>query len=168
MHRRRLLTVLALLGCLAGPLLQPAAAQMAIPPHSLEDVVDRAQAEQTPILIEIYAPWCPYCERMQETVYADEQVQEYLDTHFTHVRLNSDTSGATHRFQGRTLSTSELASALGARGVPTTVFMTADGAPIARQPGLIKRPLFLQMIRYIGSGAYRNQDFKTFAEQPSR
>jgi thioredoxin-related protein len=143
-------------------------AQVTIPPHSLQDAVEQAQADDTPLLIEIYAPWCPYCQRMQETVYADSTVRRYLEKHFTYVRLNSDTTGGRHQFQGQTLSTSQLASALGARGVPTTVFMKADGTPIARQPGFIKRPMFLTMIRYVGSGAYRNQDFKTFAEQESR
>lgn len=157
--------LLSLLG--AGAVSTPHA-QMAIPPHSLQDAVDRAEADGTPILVEIYAPWCPYCQRMQKTVYADSTVRQYLDEQFTYVRLNSDTTGGQHQFQGQTLSTSRLASALGARGVPTTVFMTADGTPIARQPGFIKRPMFLTMIRYVGSGAYRNQDFKTFAEQESR
>ena len=57
--------------------------------------------------------------------------------------------------------------ALGARGVPTTVFMNPDGTPIAKQPGYIKRPIFLQMLRYFGSGAYEEQSFEAFREQAS-
>jgi len=168
MRTVRLSVLLFVTGLLCLGLSPTTRAQMTIPPRSLQDVVDQAQADETPILIEIYASWCPYCQRMQETVYADSTVQRYLDTHFTYVRLNSDTTGGQHRFRDQTLSTSQLASALGARGVPTTVFMESDGTPIARQPGFIKRPTFLTMIRYVGSGAYRNQDFKTFAEQQSR
>ena len=168
MRFARLPLALVLLGLLGADGVSTARAQMAIPPNSLQDAVTRAQADETPLLIEIYAPWCPYCQRMQKTVYADSTVRQYLEEEFTYVRLNSDTTGGQHQFQGRTLSTSQLASALGARGVPTTVFMKADGTPIARQPGFIKRPMFLTMIRYVGSGAYRNQDFKTFAEQQSR
>jgi thioredoxin-related protein len=168
MRTVRLMGLLLLAGLLSlgGPAL--AQAQMTIPPHSLQEIVDTATADETPILIEVYASWCPYCQRMQKTVYADSTVRQYLDDHFTYVRLNSDTTGGRHQFQGQTLSTSQLASALGARGVPTTVFMKADGTPIARQPGFVKRPAFLTMLRYVGSGAYRNQDFKTFAEQQSR
>ena len=168
MRTARLPASLFLAGLLCLGLSPITQAQMTIPPRSLQDVVDEAQADETPILIEIYASWCPYCQRMQETVYADSTVRQYLDTHFTYVRLNSDTTGGKHQFRDQTLSTSQLASALGARGVPTTVFMTADGTPIARQPGFVKRPTFLTMLRYVGSGAYRNQDFKTFAEQQSR
>lgn len=161
----RLVTVFVLLGILHGGLAPTAPAQMNMPPHSLGDVIEKATAHETPILIEIYAPWCPYCERMQNTVYSHPDVKKYLREHFVYARLNSDTTDGTHTFRGRTLSTPQLASVLGAKGVPTTVFLNADGTPIARQPGFIKRPRFLSMIRYIGSGAYHDQDFRDFLDQ---
>ena len=139
-------------------------AQMKMPPRSLGDVIQRAEMQGTPILLDIYAPWCPYCERMQETVYADPEVRSYLDRRFTYARLNRDTTAGTHQFDGRTFSTQQLARAFGARGVPTTVFLEADGTPIVRQPGFIKRDDFFQMIRYIGSGAYKEKSFKAFRQ----
>jgi thioredoxin-related protein len=142
-------------------------AQMEMPPRSLGDVVGQAEAEGTPILLEIYAPWCPYCQRMQEEVYADTEVRSYLDRRFTYARLNRDTTAGAHEFDGRTLSSKQLGLALGARGVPTTVFMKPDGTPIARQPGYIKRPIFLQMLRYFGSGAYEEQSFEAFRNEAS-
>lgn len=141
--------------------------QMEMPPRTLGEVIARAEAQGTPILLEIYAPWCPYCQRMQENVYADAEVRSYLDRRFTYARLNRDTTGGAHQLDGRTLSSKELGMALGARGVPTTVFMNPDGTPIAKQPGYIKRPIFLQMLRYFGSGAYEEQSFEAFREQAS-
>jgi thioredoxin-related protein len=117
--------------------------------------------------VEIYAPWCPYCQKMQETVYSNATVQKYLGDNFTYVRLNSDTTAGTHQYRDRTLSTKQLASALGAKGVPTTTFLKPDGTPIARQPGFIKRPMFLRIMRYIGSGAYQDQSFQEFTSARS-
>jgi thioredoxin-related protein len=94
-------------------------------------------------------------------------VRSYLDRRFTYARLNRDTTAGTHKFDGRTLSSKQLGLALGARGVPTTVFMKPDGTPIARQPGYIKRPIFLQMLRYFGSGAYEEQSFEAFRNEAS-
>ncbi len=165
MRTASLVAVAVLLSLLHGDLLSSATAQMHIPPRSLDEVVEQAQADDRPILIEIYAPWCPYCQRMQKTVYSHTTVKSYLQDHFVYARLNSDTTDGTHTFQGRTLSTDQLASALGAKGVPTTVFLSADGSPIARQPGFVKRPQFLRMIRYIGSGAYQDQSFQEFVKQ---
>lgn len=166
MRRARLVVILFALGGLAigAP---SAVAQSELAPQSFENVVEKAQANETPILVEIYAPWCPYCQRMQEQVYTDSEVQDYLDSHFTYVRLNSDTTGGTHRYQNRTFSNKQLASVLGAKGVPTTVFLEADGTPIARQPGFIKRTTFLTMLRFIGSGAYESQGYQEFATENS-
>lgn len=160
-----LVAACVLLGLLHGTALPSAVAQMHIPPRSLDEVVQEAQSNGTPILIEIYAPWCPYCERMQKEVYSHSAVEAYLQENFVYARLNSDTTDGTHSFKGRTLSTDQLASALGAKGVPTTVFLEADGTPIARQPGFVKRPRFMSMIRYVGSEAYRNTSYKQFVDR---
>ncbi len=168
MLRVRLVPLAVLVGVLGWiGLHSPVHAQMKVPPNAFEEVVETAKANGTPILVEIYAPWCPYCQRMQENVYSDETVRTYLDETFTYVRLNSDTTAGTHRYRDRTLSTKQLASVLGAKGVPTTTFLKADGTPIARQPGYIKRPQFLKIIRYVGSGAYENQSFQEFTSERS-
>ena len=164
-HVLAALVVIGLLGGLLGA--GPTHGQIKVPPQSFESVLDQAQAEGTPILVEIYAPWCPYCQRMQKTVYSNETVRDYLDETFTYVRLNSDTTAGTHQYRDRTLSTKQLASVLGAKGVPTTTFLKPDGTPIARQPGFVKRPMFLKIIRYIGSGAYEQESFQSFTSTRS-
>jgi thioredoxin-related protein len=90
--------------------------------RSLDEVIGEAEAQGTPILMEIYAPWCPYCQRMQKTVYSDSTVRAYLDRTFTYARLNRDTTAGSHQLSGRTLSSKQLGMVLGARGMPTTVF----------------------------------------------
>lgn len=109
---------------------------------------------------------CPYCQRMQKTVYSDSTVRAYLDR-FTYARLDRDTTAGSHQFNGRTLSSKQLGMALGARGVPTTIFLQADGTPIASQPGFIKRDIFLQLIRYVGSRAYESTSFRAFRKRSS-
>jgi len=161
----RRIILLVFVGVLVGTgLSAPAHAQLNVPPRSFEAVLNEAQAQDKPILVEIYAPWCPYCQRMQETVYSNAAVREYINANFTYVRLNSDTTAGTHQYRDRTLSTKQLAAVLGAKGVPTTTFLQPDGTPIARQPGFIKRPTFLKIIRYIGSGSYHQQSFQEFTD----
>jgi len=159
--------MLLLVGLVCSLGVLAAHAQIELPPEAFEDVMERARAKGTPIVVEIFAPWCPYCARMQKTVYGDSTVQDYLSQHFVHARLNSSTSAGTHRYRNRLFSSAELASAFGTRGVPNTVFLEADGTPIARQPGFLDRSTFLKLIRYVGSGAYEEQGFDAFREQQS-
>ncbi len=154
------LTLVVLLSAFAAPALS--LAQQELPPTSLNAVVDTATAQNTPILVEVYAPWCPWCQRMQKEVYGNEAVKSYLDEHFTYARLNGDTEEGTHKIDGRTLNSSQLASALGTRGFPTTVFLRPDGTPIGTLPGFIDRSTFLQVLQYVGSDAYQKQSFEKF------
>jgi len=145
----------------------PVSAQIDLPPRSFDEVVAKAQADGTPILLEIYRPSCPYCKRMEEKVYADSTIRSYLSRHFTYARLNSATSTGSHRYANRLFSSSELATAFGTETVPNTVFFQADGTPIVRQPGYIDRSTFLHLLRYIESNAYETQGFSAFTEGPS-
>lgn len=157
--------VVAWAALVGGP---QAHAQHELPPTSLQSVVDTASVQGTPILVEIYAPWCPWCQRMQKEVYGHGDVKSYLREHFTYARLNGDTEEGQHRLDEQTLTSSQLASALGARGYPTTVFLRPDGTPIGTLPGFIDRSTFLQVLEYVGSDAYEAQSFQTFVSSQAK
>lgn len=154
--------------CTAVGAVSPVQAQHELPPTSLQSVVDTASAQNTPILVEIYAPWCPWCQRMQKEVYGHDDVKSHLGEHFTYARLNGDTEDGQHRLGKRTLTSSQLASALGARGYPTTVFLQPDGTPIGTLPGFIDRSTFLQVLQYVSSDAYEDQSFQTFVSSQTK
>lgn len=134
----------------------------------MEAVLDTAQVEETPVLVEIYAPWCPWCERMQKEVYANAEIRSYLDEHFTYVRLNGDTNEGRHVLRGDSLTSSQLAATLGARGYPTTVFLRPDGRMIGTLPGFVDAPTFIRVLEYVGTDAYQTQSFQTFMAQQAK
>lgn len=143
-------------------------AQKEMPPESLQSVIETAAEQDTPILVEIYAPWCPWCRRMQKEVYGNKEVKSYLKKHFTYARLNGDVEKGQHQFEDQTLNSSQLASTLGARGYPTTVFLRPDGTSIGVLPGFIDRSTFLQVLQYVGSDAYEQQSFQKFVANQAK
>ncbi|SHK20427.1 thioredoxin family protein [Rhodothermus profundi] len=131
----------------------------------VEEAMAAAAQSGKKVLIDISAPWCPWCRRMQKEVYADSAVVAYLKAHFEYARLNGEDTARKLTFRGYELTEAELAQALGLSGYPTTVFLEPDGTYITRVPGFVPTETFLQILRFIGSEAYRTQSFEEFMEQ---
>lgn len=129
-----------------------------------EEAVALAKTSDKKIVVDIYAPWCPWCRKLQTNVYADAEVQAYLSKHFIATRLDGDDSDATYQFKEYSLKASELAAGLGAEGYPTTVFLAGNSDYITRLPGFVDAAEFLQILQYIGSDAFKDGSYEDFVQ----
>lgn len=132
---------------------------------TFDEAVTAAQANGKKVLIDIYAPWCGWCRKMQAEVYTMPAVLAYLDEHFEIGRVNIEEEGDTVQFRGYTLSSAMLARGLGASATPTTVFLESEGEYITRLPGYVKGDDFMNVLKFIGSEAYRTQSYQDFTGQ---
>ena len=131
---------------------------------TFDEAVAAAQKSGKLILIDIYTPWCGWCQKMQDEVYGDKATQTYVQQHFEYGRLNIGDSQTQHQFQGHVLTSQHLGYAFGAQGTPTTVFLEPNGNYITRLDGYWDLASFTKAARYIGSKAYRNQSYEEFIE----
>ncbi|MDI6401076.1 DUF255 domain-containing protein [Balneolaceae bacterium ANBcel3] len=129
-----------------------------------EDALEMASAQEKYIVVDIYTDWCPYCRRMLNQTYANDTVQETIETYFYAVRLDAE-SNERIRYNGQEYSSAELAYAFGAVSYPTTLFLTPDAEPIATQTGYIPKDTFNQMLKYIGTGSYESLSFQQFVDK---
>lgn len=116
------------------------------------------------ILIDVFAEWCPYCQRMQSEVYPDTEVEEQISKYFIPVRINTE-SDQELIYKGNRFTEAEFATALRFRSVPTTYFMNAEGEIVGQQPGFLPVDVFVNLLEYVGSGAHETQSFEEFTSR---
>ena len=130
--------------------------------QSFDHAVAAADTSGKMVLIDVYAPWCGWCNRMQRDVYADSAIVAYLGDQFEVARLNVDDKASSVYYRGVTMTPQELGRAFGATGTPTTVFLDSTGTYLTRLPGYVNADTFGRVLRYIGSGAYRDQTLQEY------
>lgn len=87
-----------------------------------EKILKQAKVENKPVFIDFYATWCGPCKQMAETVFTDEELATYFDSHFLCLRVDID------KFP-------KLAEKYQIQSIPTLVFLDAKGKEIRRLDG---------------------------------
>jgi len=127
----------------------------------MERALQMASEQDKFILIDVYAEWCPYCQRMQSEVYPSDEVEEKVGKYFIPVRINTE-SNETLRYLGSEFTQAEFAVALQYRSVPTTYFMNEKGEVVGQQPGFLPVDVFAKLLEFVGSGAFEETTFQEF------
>ncbi len=133
-------------------------------PVSLEQAMNLASENGKKVLIDVYAEWCPYCQRMQSQVYKDSTVVQAISDHFIWVQINIE-SDELVRFMGHEMTETQFARALENESIPTTYFLNSEGSIIGKQPGYIESETFSQLLNFVGSDAFLSQTFQEFIER---
>ncbi len=122
--------VLAALAC-GSPGPSGAAASAPAWETSLDRGLQRATAENKLVMVFFYTDWCGWCRRMDESTFADGKVQEAM-TRLVAVRLNAEQNGRAEAARFRVNS------------YPNIAFLDASGRQVARIPGFMPAPAFLE------------------------
>ncbi|HWF43660.1 MAG TPA: thioredoxin fold domain-containing protein [Candidatus Kapabacteria bacterium] len=128
---------------------------------SFEDAFARAKDENKLVMVDVYTDWCGWCKRLDKDVYTDPAVQQEVSKYFTAVKLNAE-SNAQHTFAGKPQSETELAQSWGVKGFPTILFLTPDEKVVQIIPGYVPAKDFVSALKFIGTGAYKTQDFESW------
>ena len=100
---------------------------------SFEDAMQRARAQNKPVLIDFYADWCGPCKLMEKNVYPDRQVIAQSQNWIT-VKVNGE-------------KRPDVMQAYGLSAYPTLVFAHGNGQPVKIIEGYHDVPELVQQMQ---------------------
>jgi len=92
---------------------------------SLQGALDEAKRTGAPVLLDVYAPWCHFCEQLHNEVYPTSQFRTAAQP-FIKVSINSD-------------EFPELMHHYRISGTPTILFLNQDGGVVDRVAGFVRK-----------------------------
>lgn len=161
-HMGRMLAAVVLMG---GVLFaQPPKSALNLKWESFNGGIERAKTNHKKVLVDVYTDWCGWCKKMDENVYTDQNVKEYLSKNFVVIKMNAEAAGTLH-YKGQDYTPAQLAAAFGVNGYPTTLFLKEDGEPITVLPGYVEAPMFLHVLSYIAENQYESKQFEDYLKE---
>jgi thioredoxin-related protein len=135
---RLLWGVFLVAGALAAPVrAQQGPALPSIDWSDLESAVKTARTTNKPVFVNVYADWCGYCRKMDQTTFRDAGVVSRLNTQFVPARLNGESSKKVSLGKG-TMTESEWAMRQGVEGFPALVVLDPKGRTLLLYPGFLE------------------------------
>jgi len=130
-------------------------------PTALDTALESAKESGKKVLIDVYAEWCPYCEKMHTEVYTETDVIKAVNEHFYLVKINIESENEVN-YLGKRMTESEFAKMLNSSSLPTTFFMNSDGDLLGMQPGLLPADVFEDLLTFVGSNYYETLTFEEY------
>lgn len=94
---------------------------------TFQEALEKAQAENKPIFLDIYATWCGPCKMLKKYTFSDKEVGDYYNANFINIAVDGETT------EGR-----ELANNFNIKGYPTLLIVDKKGKQVAKQVGFIE------------------------------
>lgn len=133
-------------------------------PTALESALDSAKESGKKVLIDVYAEWCPYCEKMHTEVYTETDVIEAVNEHFHLVKINIESQNEVN-YLGNRMTESEFAKMLKSSSLPTTYFMNSSGELLGMQPGLLPADVFEDLLTFVGTDSFESISFEEYRKK---
>jgi thiol:disulfide interchange protein len=103
---------------------QPAMLESGLWQHDLQAGLTLAKQQKKLVFVDIGAPWCGACKMLEENIYPDPQVKQFLSANYVGVML-----------QAESLEGESLLRQYNAAGLPALFVMDAQGQVIGKISG---------------------------------
>ncbi len=101
--------------------------------ESFASIKEMAKKEDKPIFIDFYALWCGPCIWMDDEVFSNEYVREFMNEHFINYKINIDTR------EGKA-----IANQYDIKHLPSSVIITAQGKVLGMESNYMNKNKFMK------------------------
>ncbi|MCB0791381.1 MAG: DUF255 domain-containing protein [Flavobacteriales bacterium] len=161
-------------------------AQQPVKPESAEaihwmsvgEMQEAVKKAPRPVVMDVYTKWCGPCRMLATRTFTDPRLAAYVNKHFYAVKFDAESPDAvtfkeqkfenpgydpnagirnsTHQF------TYAIANVNGRIAYPTVVYLNEDLEVIAPVQGYLTPAQIEPILKFIGEGAYKKQDYQSF------
>lgn len=121
---------------------------------AFDAAMSQAAQENRYVVVDFYTDWCKWCKVMDQKTYSDSLVARSLNDRFVAVKIDGEGQDKI-TYRGKSMTQSELTMNMKVSGFPSTLFMDSQGNVIGTLPGYIEAPVFLKILDYVSSEAYK-------------
>lgn len=107
--------------------------------QSLGELLQFADKMHKPVFMNFYSPWIESCKRMDESVFTQDALAQYYNSHFINYKVNISMPS-----QGQ-----EIADMYGVNIYPTMLFVDGKGKIMMRHEGAASAAQLLEMGLYL-------------------
>jgi len=93
---------------------------------SLTQVVDKAIASNKLVFVDIYTDWCTPCKLMDEDVFSDDEMTDFMKANFVNYKVNGEKHNGPN-----------LGVMFGVAGFPTLLILDQKGRILERHDGAL-------------------------------
>ena len=168
MGRRLMVTLVLSLGFLSSAFWLPAAHADGFWDDSFFDMpADLKQAKadgKTGVFLFFQMADCPFCHRMETTVFTDPDVMAFMKKHFVTASIDIEGDVMMTDFQGKSISQKDFAfKQFRVRATPVMAFIDTDGKVATLFTGPTRSAKeFLTLAEFVTSGAYKQPGMNFF------
>jgi len=113
-----------------------------------QEVKAKAKAENKYIFIDCFATWCGPCKTMDNEVYTDPKVADYMNEYFIAVKVQMDTSARDNlHVQSWYLDAKNIRQQFQIGAYPSFLFFSPDGKTLDKEIGFHNPEDFIRLIK---------------------
>ncbi len=126
----------------------------------------RARGKQA-LLVVFEQEGCPACLYMKRNVLNRIDVQDLYGRYFVNLSLDINGSIPLRNFANREVTEKAYAQTAKIKGTPTFIFFDLTGTEIVRTAGAVRPDEFLELGRFVATGAYKTRSLAQFKLESS-